>query len=484
MVRYWTGESGKVRHTVRWTGKRVAVVGLGVSNLPLARYLVQKGAQVVACDALEAEQLGERYDELARLPVEFRLGPGYLDGLRNFDAVFLTPGMPKDLPQIEEARAAGVEISSEMRLFFQLCRAPIIGVTGTSGKTTTTCLVAEIVEAAGHTVYLGGNIGRSLIEEAERIPPDAWVVLELSSFQLELLDRSPHIAVVTNLTPNHLDVHPSMEAYADAKRRIFAFQGEADWSVFNADQDATRAMGAEAPSQVRWFSRRAAVSEGAHLDGDRLMVVRETVAGRTLDEVCRVGDVKLLGAHNLENILASLVVGSLVGATSGTMRDVVASFTGVAHRLELVREAGGVQYYNDSIATTPDQAIAGIQAFDAPVVLIAGGYDKKLPFDAFAHVVAERVKTLVLVGQTAGAIESAVKAAAERRRRGPFVCRAESFDEAVRKAQSAAEPGDVVLLSPGCASYDMFRDFAERGERFRRIVHALTEETASRSNRG
>ncbi len=461
---------------MHWAGKEVSVVGLGKSNLALTRYLIRKGAIVTARDQKSAKELGRSFVELEALGVQLVLGERYLDHLDRADAVFLTPGMKKDFPQIQAARQKGVQITSEIDLLMQLCRAPIIGITGSNGKTTTTTLTGELLEAAGHKVYVGGNIGTPLIERVEDFSESALVVLELSSFQLELITRSPRIAVVTNVSPNHLDVHGSMEAYIEAKRQIFRYQSSDDLLVLNGDNPITREMARAAQARVTWFSRTREVSNGAFISEGRVVLAKDGSSGRTLTDVCSVADIPLLGAHNLENVLASCSIASFLGATAGTMREVITSFTGVAHRLELVREAKGVAYYNDSIATAPSRAMAGLMAFDHPVHLIAGGYDKQLPFDEFAEVVSERCRTLLLIGETAGAIQSAVEAAKERRGEGPQIVHCETLEEAVRLASRTARPGEVVLLSPGCASYDMFPNFEVRGERFRKAVHSATEQ--------
>lgn len=463
---------------MRWSGKHVSVVGLGKSNVALIRYLVRHGAFVTARDRKTAVELGPTYAQLAALGVDFRLGPGYLDELARSEAVFLTPGIPKDLPEIRAAKAAGVLLSSEINLFFERCRAPVVGVTGSSGKTTTTTLIGSILEASGHRVYVGGNIGRPLIEIVDEIEEGAVAVLELSSFQLELLERSPQVAVVTNISPNHLDVHRSMAAYVDAKRRIYAYQGRHDAVVLNRDDPTTRAMAQEAKGRVVWFSRRGEVDNGAFIGDGRVILTRNGRGDRSLIDVCSVSEIRLRGEHNLENVLAACAVGHLFGVTAGTMREVVTSFTGVAHRLELVREAAGVRYYNDSVATSPARAVAGLRSFEEPLLLIAGGYDKKLPFDEFAEVVAEKARTVFLIGEAAPTIEAAIETAARKLGRGPEVVRCRDLEHAVQSAHERARPGEVVLLSPACASFDMFQNFEQRGERFRKIVHALTEQAA------
>lgn len=460
---------------MRWTGKRVAVIGLGVSNAAVVRYLIQQGAIVTGCDRKSQGQLGPVFDAFASLPIELRLGEHYLDDLDTVDALVLTPGMRKDLPQLQRARARGIPITSETQLFFDHCGARIIGITGSSGKTTTTTLVGELLAASGLSVYVGGNIGRPLLDMVDRIRPDQWVVLELSSFQLEQLEASPHIALVTNISPNHLDVHGTMEQYVRAKKRIYASQGQGDWLVLHADDPWAGEMAAEAPGRVRWFRPGGGLPEGVFVEAGRIVMARDTSGQRTLEEVCRLDDIRLLGEHNLANVLSAVAVADLCGVQLGTIRDVVRSFTGVKHRLELVRDVWGVRYYNDSIATTPSRAVAGIRAFSDPIILLAGGYDKGIPFDEMAECIVERVKLVVLMGDTANRIEDAIDAAAARRGTRPAVLRVKDFDSGVKAAVSRARAGDVVLLSPGCASYGMFSNFEERGQRFRRLIHDFTE---------
>ncbi|HHT28364.1 MAG TPA: UDP-N-acetylmuramoyl-L-alanine--D-glutamate ligase [Firmicutes bacterium] len=466
---------------MRWEGKHVALIGLGISNMAVARYLVANGAIVTACDQKSAAELGARYVELTKLHVEFQLGPGYLANLERFDALFLTPGVPKHLPELRQAQAAGVLFSSEMNLFFDICRAHIIGITGSSGKTTTTTLLGELLSAADYSTHVGGNIGRPLVEVAGELEQHSWAVMELSSFQLELLQRSPEIALITNITPNHLDIHLSMDDYIQAKSHVFTYQHPDDWAVFNYDNETTRRLAAKAPGRVAWFSRKQVVDRGACVIDQRIMIAN----GGTLSQVCHTDEIKLMGQHNVENVLAAIAVADLVGCSIGAMRDVVTSFTGVEHRLELVRTADGIAYYNDSKATTPAGTIAALNAFNRPVVLIAGGYDKNLPFDELASTVVQKAKHVVLLGATSDKIASAVVAASATTVAGTLIPQIEfaaSLEEAVILAKAVAVPGDVILLSPACASYDMYSNFEERGRHFREIVGRLTEaETPTRS---
>lgn len=454
----------------RLENRRAAVIGLGKSNIPLIRFLHGLGCAVTACDKKTREELGKALDPLAGLPVTYSLGQDYLQGVAGCDYLFVTPGMPKDLPEIKAAIDAGAKLDSEMGLFFSLCRAPIIGITGSIGKTTTTTITGEILRAAGRTVHVGGNIGHPLLSEAEHITPDDIVVLELSSFQLQMLERSPQISVVLNIIPNHLDQHRSMEEYIEAKKNIFRFQRAGDYTILNLANPVTAAMAAEAPGNILRLGGEQAVERGVFVR-DGAIIYRN--AG-TEEAVCTLAEIKLPGRHNVEDIMAAVAATKLVGVSSDAIRQVVRTFAGIEHRLEFVRELAGVKYYNDSKATTPQSTMAAIGAFEAPVVLIAGGYDKHVPFDEMAEaIVASPIKTLILIGVTAGQIRQAVARAAERAGRGPAVQQQATFAEAVTAAQAAAAPGDIVLLSPACASYDMFPNFEVRGTEFKRMVNAL-----------
>ncbi|MFZ5813911.1 MAG: UDP-N-acetylmuramoyl-L-alanine--D-glutamate ligase [Bacillota bacterium] len=448
-------------------GKHAVVVGVGISNIALIRYLRRKGAQVVACDRRSAADLGDRAQELEGLGVRLATGDGYLAPLAGADLIFLTPGMPKHLPEIQAARERGAVITGEIGLVMDLCRAPVVGITGSAGKTTTTTLIGEILKASGRETFVGGNIGTPLIEQVEEIPAEAAVVLELSSFQLQLVRRSPRIAVVTNLTPNHLDIHASMEEYVAAKRQIIRHQAAEDWAVLNHDDETVRAFADEARGRVLFFSRQGdpGGENAAFIRQGEVIWRREGREYPTL----RVEEIQLPGLHNQENVLAAMAATYLAGAPMSAVREVLTSFTGVEHRLEPVRVLNGARWYNDSKATSPAEAVAALTTLGAPIVLIAGGSDKGIPFDPMAPLVAAKVKVLILTGPTAPKIEEAV-------RRGGYagpVHRAADMAEAVRLAHRAAAPGDNVLLSPGCASFDAYRNFEERGRHFKALVAEL-----------
>lgn len=449
-------------------GKTTAVLGIGVSNTPLIELLCRSGVQVIACDKKSREALGERAAQLEELGARLCLGEHYLDDLRA-DVIFRTPGMRPDVPALLEAKARGSVVTSEMEIFFEVCPCTIIGVTGSDGKTTTTSIIAEMLRAAGKTVYLGGNIGHPLLCDAERMQPSDFAVVELSSFQLLDMKRSPHIAVLTNLAPNHLDVHKDMAEYIAAKENIYLHQREDDIAIFNEDNDITRELSNRGIARTRRFSRREEVADGAFLRGDEIVLRRD---GRE-EAVMRLADIRLPGMHNVENYLAAVT--ALDGLVPyEVMKETARTFTGVEHRIEPVRMLRGVQWYNDSIATSPTRAIAGLNAFDKKVILLAGGYDKHIPFAPLAPEVVQHVKLLILCGATADAIEKAVRDCPDYQG-SPEIMRCESLEDCVQTAYERAVSGDIVTLSPACAAFDRFANFMERGKAFKKLVMALPE---------
>lgn len=450
-------------------GRTVAVIGIGVSNTPLLRLLLREGIAVTACDRSDRAKLGALAEELEAAGAVLRLGDGYLQDLDQ-DVIFRTPGLRPDVPELEAARARGSVITSEMEVFFQVCPCPIIAVTGSDGKTTTTTIIAELLRAAGHTVHVGGNIGHPLLAEAGSIRPTDWAVLELSSFQLMTMTRSPHIAVLTNLAPNHLDVHKSMEEYIWAKENIFRHQQPGDIAVFNLDNAITRELSAHAPGRALYFSRREEPENGVFLRGDAVISRRD---GRER-QIMTTEDIRLPGVHNVENYMAAIAaVDGLV--PDETIRTFARAFNGVEHRIELVRTWRGVRFYNDSIASSPSRTIAGLRSFKEKVILIAGGYDKHIPFDVLGPEVVEHVKLLILCGATADKIRAAVEQAPGYQPGHPEILDVTPFQRAVETARDRAVPGDVVTLSPACAAFDQFKNFMERGKTFKSIVNSWQE---------
>src|SRR5690554_2698186 len=409
-----------------YTGKKVAVVGLGVNNTPLVQFLVGQGAEVTVLDRQTPEELQEYLKKLAGLPVVYHLGPDYLDYLKGQETVFLSPGVPQNYPAFQKAKAEGTIFSSELGLFFSVKKSPVIGITGTSGKTTTTALTGAMLTGV-KPVKVGGNIGRPPLSFLPELSPETWVVLELSSFQLQNLGYSPDIAVMLNVTPNHLDVHTSWEEYVAAKAEIIRRQSAGDIAVFNWDNAVTRRLAGGAKGKVYYFSRRTEPARGAFIRNGSFFL---KLTANTEEYLCRCSESRIPGTHNQENILAAALAARLAGAPPDEVVKAIREFEGVEHRLEPVRELDGVSYYNDSIATTPEQAVAGLLALSAPIVLIAGGYDKKLPFAEFAGVAVRRCRVVILLGKTAEKIREALARAGEKAGVLPEIYRASSLKEA------------------------------------------------------
>ena len=436
-------------------GRRIAVLGLGVSNRPLVRLLLEFGCSVTGCDRTPREKLDPEVLELEAMGCTLRVGEGYLEGLEA-DVVFRTPGMHPGNPAIQALRDRGARITSEMDVFFEVCPCRIIAVTGSDGKTTTTSIIAAMLKAAGKKVWVGGNIGTPLLPRCREIGPEDLAVVELSSFQLMDMTHSPAVAVVTNLAPNHLDVHADMEEYVQAKKNIFRFQKPGDTLILNADNAITDGF-----SGVAWVKKfsRAGKAVWCRLEGERILCGDR--------EVLNTGDILLPGVHNIENYMAAIL--AVEGLVEGeTLRTVAKTFGGVEHRIELVRVKDGVRFYNDSIASSPSRTMAGLRSFREKVILIAGGYDKHLDYSELGPEICAHVKKLFLCGPTAAKIRDAVRGP-----RQPEVYLCDDFDDAVRQAAAAARAGDVVLMSPASASFDRFRNFMERGNHFKKLVEEL-----------
>ena len=437
-------------------GKRIAVLGLGVSNRPLVRLLLEFGCDVTGCDRTPREKLDAEVLELETLGCQLRCGDTYLEGVEA-DVLFRTPGMHPGNPAIRALAEKGAYVTSEMEVFFEVCPCNLIAVTGSDGKTTTTTLISEMLKADGKTVWLGGNIGTPLLPLVRQMKKGDFAVVELSSFQLMDMRRSPQVAVITNLAPNHLDVHKDMEEYVEAKKNIFAFQNESGLLVLNHDNAITDAFTGNGKTVK--FSRQGT----AHvcLNGDTIT--------RGGEEVLKTSDILLPGVHNIENYMAAIA--AVEGLVSDeTICTVAQNFGGVEHRIELVRIKDGVRFYNDSIASSPSRTIAGLRSFKEKVILIAGGYDKHIPYDVLGPEVCEHVKKLFLCGATASQIRSAVENCDMEQ---PEMYDCGDFESAVRAAAAAAREGDVVLMSPASASFDQFKNFMVRGEFFKKIVKEL-----------
>lgn len=446
-------------------GKTVAVIGIGVSNRPLIELLAARGISVTARDRQQRQALGDYAGHLEAMGCRLCLGEEYLDGL-NEDVIFRTPGMRPDVPELAAAVARGSTLTSEMEVFFEVCPCPIIAVTGSDGKTTTTTIIAELLRSAGKTVHLGGNIGHPLLAETPSIQPEDVAVLELSSFQLMTMGRSPHIAVITNLSPNHLDVHKNFAEYITAKENIFTHQNTQDIAVFNADNSITAQQAERALGRARLFSRKNEVEDGVFLR-DGKIIARHGGQERV---VMNREDIRLPGEHNVENYLAA------IAAVDGMVSDdriaaFARSFGGVEHRIELIRTLDGVRWYNDSIASSPSRTIAGLRAFPEKVILIAGGKDKGISYAELGPVVNDHVKLLLLCGATAGVIRESVEQAENYQ--GMEIIDVADYHQAAQTARERAAEGDVVILSPASTSFDRFKNFMERGKAFKEVVNGL-----------
>ncbi|HMK09189.1 MAG TPA: UDP-N-acetylmuramoyl-L-alanine--D-glutamate ligase [Anaerolineales bacterium] len=456
-----------------WRGRRVVVVGLARQGKAVARHALDQGANVVITDLRPAHDLVAQMEELAGAPVEYFLGGHPPEAIAGADLLCLSGGVPADLPLAQQARRLGIAVTNDSQLFLEGCPAPTIGITGSAGKTTTTALLGEMArrwaERSGRRAWVGGNIGRPLLADLGNIRAQDLVVMELSSFQLEVMTRSPAIAVLLNLTPNHLDRHRTMEAYRQAKARILDFQSADDLAVLGAADDGAWALRSRVRGRLAAFAPRLPQGvDGAELvDGE--IVLRRGGQARTVGPRSAI---RLRGEHNLMNVLAACAAAAGAGIPESIMAEAIAAFAGVPHRLTFVRRVGQADWYNDSIATTPERSLAAIRSFEEPLVLLAGGRDKDLTWDEFGDIVRQRVDHLVLFGEAAEKIAAAVGPL-------PAVGRLQTIDRssdlhgAIELAARRAQPGDVVLLAPGGTSFDEFRDFAERGDRFEEWVREL-----------
>jgi UDP-N-acetylmuramoylalanine--D-glutamate ligase len=455
------------------TGKRLIILGLARQGKALTRFAADMGAHVVVSDLRSAEQLSAEITELADVTIEYVLGEHPMSLLADADMLAISGSVPADSPLVREARARNIPVTNDSLEFMKRTPADVIGITGSAGKTTTTALTGVMGQLAGRRTWVGGNIGRPLIADLHKMTPDDLVVQELSSFQLELWTQSAPIAAVLNITPNHLDRHQTMDAYAAAKANILRYQGSDGVAVLSADDPGALALRPLVNGRLRLFSLTQPVQDGAFVQDGRIWLRngRETC-------VCSVADIQLPGRHNILNVLAAVTLADAAGIPAEVMAHAIRTFQGVEHRLESVRTLNGVQYVNDSIATAPERALAALASFTAPIVLLAGGRDKEMVWDAWARQVLQRVKRVILFGELAEKLEAHLT-------RQPClpgfqtlagVSRVETLAEAVQVAAETAEAGDIVLLSPGGTSYDAYTDFAERGEAFRNLVIGLGRE--------
>ncbi len=459
-----------------FSDKKVAIMGLSVEGTDSAKFFAHEGADVHCFDRRSKADFVESIKDLELLGVKFNFGPDYLSELETFDLIVRTPGMNLNLPQLVRAKARGQIITSLTKIFFELCQAPIIGVTGTKGKGTTSALIGEILKTNGDMVYVGGNIGTPLLSQVRKITRKDWIVLELSSFQLEDLTQSPHIAVVLNITQDHLknfdpystNYHKTKVDYIQAKTSLVRYQTNDDFCVVNADYDVSKTFASLTQAQKYYFSSKFP-TQGVYVKDNQLILeIRNTYF-----EICRSSEFQLRGKHNWENIAAASLSAYLAGASKDSIRQAVRAFRGLAHRLEYVGEKNGIKYYDDSFSTTPETSIAALKSFAEPIILIVGGSEKGSDYTELGKTISDsKIRCIILIGTTAEKIEKAVFHACERAkiRVPPIIRHPGNMEDIVKAARSVASPGDVVLLSPACASFDMFKNYKERGKLFKQYA--------------
>lgn len=445
-------------------GKKVAILGLGVSNLPLIDFLMGFGAEVSGFDERTEDKFEDGLIDIKNKGVKLFLGTGYLDNLTGYDVIFKSPSMRIDREELVRAKKEGSYITSEMEEFVRYCKGKIYGVTGSDGKTTTTTIVSKLLEAQGYKTWVGGNIGTPLFSKIEEITESDKVVLELSSFQLMTMDTEIDVAIVTNLSPNHLDMHLDMQEYIDSKKNILLYQRPSDILVVNRENEITYGFEKEAKGEVREFSSERIIENGAYYKDETLFLMGK--------EVCKKNDIVIKGIHNIENYLAAFVA-TKDEVSVETMKKVAETFGGVEHRCEFIREVDGVKYYNDSIASSPTRTLAGLHAFEKKVILIAGGYDKNIPFEPLAQEGHDYIKNLILLGATKEKIKKSFDDLKNEKGIDIPVIMVNDLEEAVAKAKEIATDGDIVTLAPACASFDMFKNFAIRGNKFKQLVNDL-----------
>ena len=449
--------------------RKVAIIGLGVSNIPLLDYMNDRDAIVTVFDERTIDKIPtEALEKIRQYEINSYFGEDCLKNLEGFDIIFRSPSCMPNREEIQEEVNRGAIITSEIEMVLQMSPSTVIGVTGSDGKTTTTTLIYEIIKAKGYKCFLGGNIGTPLFTRIEEMMPEDIVVLEMSSFQLMDMEISPNISVITNITPNHLNIHKDYEEYIDAKKNIFKYQDKNGIVILNYDNELTREAIKEANGKVIFFSSKEKLSDGIILDNGTIKECKDRVRRHILD----TKNMKLRGNHNYENACAAIAAtSSLVDVD--TQIDVISNFGGVEHRLELVREINGVKWYNDSIGTSPTRTIAGLNSFDEEIILIAGGYDKHLDYKPLAKPILDKVKALILMGQTADKIFYAVKEEAEEQNKQIETYMCESLEDTVKMARKVAKNGQIVLFSPASASFDLFKNFEERGQKFKELVNRI-----------
>lgn len=451
-------------------GKKVAIIGVGVEGLSTLRYLGKQGVKVSILDKKGEEEIDKKIiSEVRSLGATISLGKNYLQSLDQFDVVFRSPSVRSDIPQLKRAAEKGTQITSQIKFFFDLCEAPIIGVTGTKGKGTTASLLYEILKAEDGKVFFCGNIGKPPLDVVDRVTKNSLVILELSSFQLFDLEKSPHIAVILMITSEHLDWHKNVGEYVEAKKNITKYQNKKDLVVLNSDYEQSKLIGESGDGEKYYFSTKEEVTKGAYLKDDKIVLVGVGSGGQI-----KIGSRKITGQHNLQNILAAVLTSNLLGVDCSTITQVVNNFKGLPHRLEFVGEKSQVDYYNDSASTIPETTIAAIKALKNPKILILGGSSKNSDFSLLGkEIIGGNVKAVILMGQEAKRIKRALRDGGEFL--GQVVQEPCSMEEIVDKARGIAKPGDTVVLSPACASFDMFKNYQDRGDRFKLVVNSLNK---------
>lgn len=449
--------------------KKIAFIGTGVTNTNIIKLFLSKNLDVTICDRKSAEQMGELYTELADLGAKYILGDSYLDSLTDFDIVFRSPGVYFNNPKLQQAVKMGVAVTSEMEVFFDLCPCKIYAVTGSDGKTTTTTLISEFFKAEGKNVHLGGNIGKALLPIIEDIKDDDIAVVELSSFQLLSMRQSPDVCAITNITPNHLNVHGTMEEYISAKCNILAHQNAFSRAVLSYDNETARNLNTLVRGKLAYFSRFDKPYNGSFLNENGILCYNDY--GK-VTKIMDMHDIKIPGMHNVENYLTAIAV-TWGEVSLDTIRKVAKEFGGVEHRIEFVREINGAKYYNNSIASSPTRVLACLNSFDEKQIMIQGGSDKGISFEPMADSICEKVKVLILMGETKEKIRDAVMSSKKYNPENIRIFIVRDMQEAVQTAYKYAEKGDIVSLSPACASFDMYRMFEDRGKHFKQLVNEL-----------
>lgn len=457
--------------------KKIAVLGFGVEGLSTTRFLAKKGASITVCDQKEKSALEQDFlKEAESLGVSLNLGQSYLGDLEGFDYIFRSPGVKRTLPEILKAENNGVKITSQTILFLEEFSEQTVGVTGTKGKGTTATLIAEILKNAGNKVFLGGNIGKPPLEFFDEMTSESVAVLELSSYQLQDCQISPHVGVVLMITSEHLDYHASTEEYIEAKKNIISFQTEKDFAIINADYPISKSFDGKTKGAVYYFSKKQSVEKGAYIENNELILKNEEI-----EKVLGVKEISLLGEHNWENVAAAVAATAVYKVNLDSVRDVLRTFKGLEHRLELVKTINGAKYYNDTFSTTPETAIAAIRSFTSPEIVILGGSSKGSKFEELGEEIVKRenIKAIILIGVEGPRIETAIKESQVRLNKGSslkLLKGPKNISEIVQTAFMIASVGDVVLLSPACASFDMFKNYKHRGEEFKKEVNRLSED--------